>query len=195
MSRWALALLLTAALPLPGALAAPEGAGARAAPQGAQRPVTPVAAVDLNRYLGGWYEIARIPNRFQRQCARHTVAVYGQRPDGRLSVLNQCIKANGNVDQAKGVARVVDASSRAKLQVSLVSVLGWRPFWGDYWIIGLDPAYRWAVVGNPSRQYGWILARTPTLDPATLETIFAIIERNGYRRTAFALDQLRAPQR
>jgi len=174
---WALAMLLTASLPM---RAVP------AAPQSTQAPVTPVAAVDLNRYVGGWYEIARIPNRFQRQCARHNVAVYGQRPDGRLSVLNQCIKRNGNVDQATGIARVVDPLSRARLQVSLVNFLGWRPFWGDYWVIGLDPAYHWAVVGSPDRRYGWVLARTPQLDDASLERIRAILEGQGYAWSRFA---------
>ncbi len=80
-------------------------------------------------------------------------------PDGRLSVLNQYIKRSGNVDQATGVAKVVDPVSRAKLKVSFVSFLGWRPFWGDYWVIGLDDDYRWAVVGSPDRRYGWVLAR------------------------------------
>jgi apolipoprotein D and lipocalin family protein len=90
------------------------------------------------------------------------------------------------VDQARGVARVIDTRSRAKLKVSLVSFLGLRPFWGDYWIIGLDENYRWAVVGSPDRRYGWILARTPTLERSTLDMIFSIIERNGFRREAFA---------
>jgi apolipoprotein D and lipocalin family protein len=145
----------------------------------------PVPSVDLNRYVGGWYEIAKIPNRFQRQCARHTVALYGLLPDGRLSVLNQCIKRSGNVDQATGVARVIDPVSRARLKVSLVSFLGWRPFWGDYWVIGLDDDYRWAVVGSPDRRYGWVLARTPHLDEASMASIREILERQGYGWSRF----------
>ncbi len=186
--RWALALLLAAALPLQKGLAAPAGGPSQAEPSSAARPVTPVARVDLNRYLGGWYEIARVPNRFQRQCARRSVAVYGLLADGRLSVRNQCLKRSGMVDEARGVARVMDATSQARLQVSLVSFLGWRPFWGDYWIIGLDPNYRWAVVGHPRRDYGWILARTPTLEPAEREAILELVERNGYRREAFVFE-------
>jgi len=148
----------------------------------------PVASVDLNRYAGIWHEIARIPNRFQQQCARDTLARYTLRADGRIDVVNQCVRRDGSLDQARGIARVVDADTRAKLKVSLVSLLGWRPFWGDYWIVGLDPNYRWAVVGAPNRKYGWILARSKTLDANSLETISAIIERNGYQRGSFQMD-------
>jgi apolipoprotein D and lipocalin family protein len=176
-------LLVAAALPTPGLHAAPQvdqpGSGAA---------VAPVSSVDLARYAGIWHEIAKIPNRFQKQCARDTLAQYTLRADGRIAVVNQCIKRNGQVDQARGIAKVVDTETRAKLKVSLVSLVGWRPFWGDYWILGLDPNYRWAVVGAPNRQYGWILARSKALDPATLDAIAAILERNGYQRSRFQMD-------
>jgi apolipoprotein D and lipocalin family protein len=152
-----------------------------------------VSRVDLARYAGIWYEIAKIPNRFQKQCARNTLAQYTMRPDGRIDVVNQCIKRNGSVDQARGIAKVVDAETGAKLKVSLVSLLGWRPFWGDYWIVGLDQDYRWAVVGAPNRKYGWILARSKTLDANSWETISAIIERNGYQRGSFQMDGQEGP--
>ena len=191
----AIALVLGAtqqASALADPVSAPTGAGgperitpASARPAGVQPAVMPVPSVDLNRYVGGWYEIARIPNRFQRQCARHTIAQYGLRPDGRLSVLNQCIKRSGNVDQATGVATVVDPVSRARLKVSLVSVLGWRPFWGDYWVIGLDHDYRWAVVGSPDRRYGWVLARSPQLDDTSMASIRELLERQGYGWSRF----------
>lgn len=177
-----IAAALPAAAPLPG-----RAAEQRPAPAPLVTPVTPVAAVDLERYVGAWYEIARVANRFQRQCARHSVAVYGLRSDGQLSVLNQCLKRNGNVDQATGIARVVDRVSRARLRVSLVSLLGWRPFWGDYWIIGLADDYRWAVVGSPDRRYGWVLARTATLDDADLASVREVLERNGYAWERFTL--------
>jgi apolipoprotein D and lipocalin family protein len=168
-----LALLIATALAPHGRLAAAEA-------------VTTVPSVDLARYTGLWFEVARIPNRFQKQCARESLALYSLRTDGRLKVVNQCRRKNGQVDQARGVARVIDSNSRARLKVSLVSFLGLRPFWGDYWILGLDDNYRWAVVGSPDRRYGWILARTPTLERSTMEIINAIIERNGFRREAFA---------
>lgn len=152
-----------------------------------ERAVTAVHEVSLERYVGVWYEIAKIPNRFQKQCVRGTTARYTLRTDGQISVVNQCFKKDGKLDEAKGVAKVLDTKSNAKLKVSFVSFLGWRPFWGDYWVIGLDDDYEWAVVGTPDRKYGWILARTPALDENTLEEIFAIIEHNGYKRDAFEM--------
>lgn len=151
----------------------------------AEEPMATVAHVDLQRYVGLWHEVAKIPNRFQKQCLRGTTAQYTLRPDGRITVLNSCIKADGRADQAEGLARVVDTATGAKLKVSFVSFLGWRPFWGDYWVIGLDPGYRWAVVGTPNRKYGWVLAREPQLDAATLEQVFTILEASGYRREVF----------
>jgi len=148
--------------------------------------VTTVDHVDLARYVGLWYEIAKIPNRFQDQCARGTTAEYALREDGRITVVNRCVKQDGKTDKAAGVARIVDPVTQAKLEVSFVSFLGWRPFWGDYWVIGLDEEYRWAVVGTPDRKYGWVLARTPTLDAQTRATIDSILVANGYRPEAFA---------
>jgi len=169
--------LVVALASLPSAAPAEDGEG--------PGPVRTVASVDLERYLGLWHEVARIPNRFQKQCLRGSTAEYRKRGDGRLDVVNRCIKKDGKPDEARGVAKIVDTTSRAQLAVSFVSFLGWRPFWGDYWIIGLDDDYAWAVVGTPDRKYGWILARSPTLDEATLQEIGAILERNGYAREAF----------
>jgi len=146
-----------------------------------------VDRVDLTRYVGLWYEIAKIPNRFQDGCISGTTAEYVLREDGRIDVLNSCLEEDGSRDEAKGLARVVDQNSNAKLEVSFVSFLGWRPFWGDYWILGLDEDYRWAVIGSPNRKYGWILAREPRLDDATMQRIFAILESNGYSREDFEL--------
>ena len=182
------AVAVAVAVTLPGVHAAPQAD----TPSGGGV-LAPVSRVDLARYAGIWYEIAKIPNRFQKQCARDTLAQYTLRPDGRIDVVNQCIKRNGSVDQARGIAKVVDAETGAKLKVSLVSLLGWRPFWGDYWIVGLDPNYRWAVVGHPNRKYGWILARSKTLDASSLETISAIIQRNGYQRGSFQMDGQEGP--
>ena len=180
---WIATLLLCLATVVP--LSAPPAA--RASGEATRPPVTPVNYVDLERYVGRWYEIAKIPNRFQKQCARGTSAEYTLGEDGRLTVVNQCFKEDGSPDQAEGVAKVVDPATDAKLKVSFVSFLGWRPFWGDYWVIGLDEEYRWAVVGTPDRKYGWILARTPALAAETLDKVFAIVEANGYAREAFKL--------
>lgn len=150
-------------------------------------PVITVEKVELERYTGLWYEIAKIPNRFQKGCARGTTAEYVLREDGHITVINRCYKVDGDLDEARGVARIEDPTSNARLKVSFVSFLGWRPFWGDYWVIGLDEDYRWAIVGTPDRGYGWILSRTPMLDGDTLTEIFTIIERNGYRREMFEM--------
>ena len=147
--------------------------------------VQPVPAVDLERFLGSWYEIARIPAWFQNRCVKDTTALYQLRTDGKITVTNRCITRKGDIDQAVGLARVLDPATKARLQVSFVSLLGWRPFWGDYWIIGLDPEYRWLVVGDPRRQYGWILSRTSVMEPALLEAAFQSLERNGYGRGRF----------
>lgn len=117
--------------------------------------VKTVAQVDLSRYVGLWHEVAKIPNKFQKQCARGTTAEYTLREDGRITVVNRCIRENGDPDEAKGEAKIVDPATNARLKVSFVSFLGWRPFWGDYWIIGLDDQYQWAVIGTPDRKYGW----------------------------------------
>ena len=143
--------------------------------------------VDLKKYVGLWYEIAKIPNSFQDQCVKGTTAKYILKEDGKIAVVNSCIDEDGEVDDAEGVARIVDKNSNAKLEVSFVSFLGWRPFWGDYWIIGLDENYKWAVVGTPSRKYGWVLSRTPQLDKQTMDTIFQILKDQGYNQKDFEI--------
>lgn len=170
-------------------LLSPVGADAQEA-----EPPTTVPRVDLERYAGLWYEIARIPNSFQDQCAWGTTAEYTLREDGRLDVMNRCAKADGEVDETRGVARVEDRESDARLGVSFLSILGWRPVWGDYWIIGLDEDYAWAVVGSPDRKYGWILARRRALDADTLEEIHAILRDQGYDPEDFEASPQVAPE-
>lgn len=144
-------------------------------------PVRAVPFVDLDRYLGDWFEIARFPNRFQRQCVGDVRATYARRPDGRLDVVNRCRTAEGETE-ARGVARIVDERTFAKLKVRFAPAwLSWLPItWGNYWIIGLAPEYTWAVVGEPSRDYLWILARTPQLDAESLAAARAAARASGY---------------
>ena len=87
------------------------------------------------------------------------------------------------------MAKVVDKNTNAKLEVSFVSFLGIRPFWGDYWIIGLDENYQWAVVGTPSRKYGWILSRTPKLPDDTIEEIFSLLKSQNYNPADFEMSK------
>ncbi len=147
-------------------------------------PVT-VDSVDLNRYVGTWYEIARIPNSFQKKCAMNTTATYRLRPDGNIDVINRCVESDGSENIAQGIAKVVDPKTNAKLEVSFVRFLGIQLFWGDYWIIGLDREYRWAIVGNPSRKYGWILSRTPTLSAYGRQVVTDILLKQGYNPDDF----------
>ena len=144
-----------------------------------------VAHVELDRYVGKWHEIAKIPNRFQRQCISDTTATYTRNADGSLAVVNRCRTRGGDYDEARAIARVADPRTNAKLEVSFFSLLGWRPVWGDYWVLALGPDYDYAVVGEPSRRYGWILARTPTLPDATRARIDQQLREHGYTPEQF----------
>jgi lipocalin/uncharacterized protein YbjT (DUF2867 family)/ligand-binding SRPBCC domain-containing protein len=169
--RWAAAVALVAATTLQPA----------AAPAQALPPVHSVPFVDLDRYAGDWFEIARFPNRFQRQCVGDVRATYARRPDGRIDVVNRCRTAEGETE-ARGVARIVDEWTFAKLKVRFAPAwLSWLPMvWGNYWIIGLASDYSWAVVGDPDRDYLWILARAPLLDDASLAVARAAALDNGF---------------
>ncbi|MFB3777545.1 MAG: lipocalin family protein [Bryobacteraceae bacterium] len=139
-------------------------------------PMQVVPSVDLSRYAGKWYEIARYPNRFQRSCAGETTATYTLRPDGKITVLNECRTAEGKMKSAKGTARVASAKGpNTKLKVTFF----W-PFSGNYWIIGLDPDYRWALVGEPGRDYLWILSREPQMTEAAYAQVLEQARQQGY---------------
>ncbi len=139
-------------------------------------PLQVVPSVDFNRYAGKWYEIARLPNRFQRDCASNTTATYMLRPDGKITVVNECRKADGVQKSAKGTARVTDAKGpNTKLKVSFF----W-PFSGNYWIIDLDPEYRWVVVGEPGLDYLWVLSREPRMDEALYGKMVERAKQQGY---------------
>lgn len=140
----------------------------------AQSPVASVAAVDLVRYSGKWFEIANFPMFFQRHCLADTTAQYTPAPDGSITVHNRCRTSTG-FDDATGKATVVEGFGNSRLKVSFF----W-PFKGDYWVLGLDPQYRWAVVGNPNRDYLWLLSRTPQLDQAMLEEALATARAQGF---------------
>jgi apolipoprotein D and lipocalin family protein len=146
-----------------------------------------VKYVDLKKYAGLWYEIAKIPNRFQKHCKQGTTAQYKLLENGKIEVINSCIEEDGERDASEGIAQVVDASSKAKLEVSFVSILGINLFWGDYWIIGLDTNYEYAVVGTPTRKYGWILSRTPKLSEEKLNEAFELLKSQGYEPKKFEL--------
>jgi apolipoprotein D and lipocalin family protein len=163
-------------LSLIGALAAIPSA-AHAFGRGHSQPeLATVPYVDLNRYLGRWYEIASIPQSFQKGCTA-TRATYTANDDGTIAVLNECNldSVNGKLKQAKGKAKVVDTTTNAKLKVTFF----W-PFYGDYWIVDLGNNYEYAAVGAPNRDYLWILSRNTTLDEHTYNEILERMTAKGF---------------
>jgi apolipoprotein D and lipocalin family protein len=141
----------------------------------------PVPELDLARYLGQWHEVAHLPMFFQRKCVDRTTATYTLQENGRIRVHNACRTRDGKMLSAIGEARRVPGLPAA-LQVRFAPrLLGWLPMvWADYWVIDLDPDYRWAVVGGPSRKYLWILSRDPTMDRALFDQIKARAAQRGY---------------
>jgi apolipoprotein D and lipocalin family protein len=145
-------------------------------------PVRTVESVDLNRYVGEWFEVARFPNGFQQRCVADVRAAYSLRADGRIDVINRCRAADGGAITVHGVARIDDELTRAKLKVRFApAALSFLPFvWGDYWIVGLAGDYSWAVVGSPDRDYLWILSRTASLDADRYAVALEAAARNGF---------------
>lgn len=141
-----------------------------------------VASVDLSRYVGTWYEIARLPMWFQRHCV-DSRAIYSSRPDGLVGVHNECVTESGGVEQAEGVATVVDPKTNARLTVAFDNWFA-RLFGssreGNYWILDLDPEYRTAMVGTPDRRYLWVLSRTPQLEDSTYRRLVDRARQLGY---------------
>jgi len=144
--------------------------------QKGQATLETVNNVDLDRYLGQWYEIASYPAWFQKGCTAST-AFYELLPNGKISVVNRCQTddPDGKVKESKGKAQVVDPSTNAKLKVWFF----W-PFKGDYWVIDLDEDYQWSVVGEPKREYLWILSRNPEMDESTYGDIVSRLPGKGY---------------
>lgn len=141
-----------------------------------------VSKVDLKRYAGKWFEIARYPNKFQKKCVGNTMATYTIKSDGKLEVINECLQKDGTVDNAKGEAKIIDKTTNAKLEVRFApSLLSFIPaVWGDYWIIDLDDNYQYSVVGDPKREYLWILSRTAEINDTTYQNILRRVEKLGF---------------
>ena len=150
--------------------------------QTSDSPVKTIASLDVPRYLGTWYEIAKFPNWFQRKCTSNTKAVYSIKPDGNLRVLNSCKQVAGEVAEAEGAARQVGAKDSPKLEVRFAPAwLSFLPMvWGNYWVIDLDSQYQLAAVGDPRREYLWILSRTPQLDPKAYEELLGRLQAQQF---------------
>lgn len=145
-----------------------------------------VGRVDLRRYSGEWYEIARYPNRFQKRCAGDIVARYALRPDGKIDVDNRCRDDRGGEVRSHAIGKNVSRDgSNSKLKVRFApSVLSWLPFvWANYWILALAEDYSHAVVGTPDRKYLWILSRTPSLPEPVYEEVVKAIAAQGFDPT------------
>jgi apolipoprotein D and lipocalin family protein len=170
----AAALLVAAAV----AIAAEQAASA-VQPQR----VEAVPKVDLARYAGLWYEIARFPNRFQDKCSCCVTATYVPRADGRLTVVNECRTRDGAVTRVEGEARkAAEDGPASRLKVRFApGFLSFLPFvWGDYWILGLADDYSHALVGSPDRGYLWILSREPSLPDVKYAIVVEQARRQGF---------------
>lgn len=157
-------------------------AGLAAPPVSSPAPLAPIASLDLPRYMGRWYELARYPNRFQRQCAGAATADYSLLPGGGVQVVNRCPQAGGRVDEAVGEARRVGPAGSPTLQVRFAPAwLGFLPqVWGDYWVVELDAAYQLAVVSEPRREFLWVLSRQPDLPAADWPALTARLQALGF---------------
>ena len=161
-------------LPLAGAVAVAAVLLNRSAYAG--EPIHTVARVDLTRYQGTWYEIARLPLLWENKCASHVTATYTLRSDGKVTVLNQCREKNGRETATTGTAEVAtDDGSNSKLKVSFF----W-PFKGDYWILELDDDYQWVLVGTPNLKHLWILSRSPHLGAPTIARLLEQARKLGF---------------
>jgi apolipoprotein D and lipocalin family protein len=145
------------------------------------RPLATVAHVDLDRYAGMWFEIARMPTRAEDRCECDVTATYAVTDSG-LSVINRCRRADGRIRSAVGRARVVEDRTNARLQISFApSFLDALPFvWGDYWILDLADDYDAAMVGTPDRKHLWLLSRTPSLPGTELSAFIARANQQGF---------------
>lgn len=145
-------------------------------------PLQTIAALDVPRYMGTWYEIARYPNWFQKKCAGDSRADYSLLESGEVRVVNRCREADGKVAEAVGLARQLGAADSPRLEVRFAPAwLSFLPMvWGDYWVLDLDPDYRLVAVGEPSREYLWILSRTPTVDARAYSELLERLAARGF---------------
>ena len=141
----------------------------------------PVRALQLDRYLGQWHEIAHLPMFFQRNCVGDVTAEYTLKANRRIEVRNACRTKDGGRDESVGEARTVDGSPGALKVRFAPAWLGWVPgIWADYWVLDFDPEYRWAVVGGPDLKYLWILSREPRMDAGLFDRLKSDAAARGY---------------
>jgi apolipoprotein D and lipocalin family protein len=154
-------------------------------------PLEAIASLDVPRYMGTWYEVAKYPNWFQKRCIANTSATYAVQPNGMLQVLNRCQKEDGSMSEALGAAKQVGDANSPKLEVRFAPVwLSFLPFvWGNYWVIDLDPQYQLAAVSEPSRKYLWILSRSKTVEPKAYEALLQRLKQKGFNLDAIEISK------
>lgn len=154
-------------------------------------PLEAIASLDVARYMGTWYEVAKYPNWFQKRCIANTSASYAVQPNGMLQVLNRCQKEDGSMSEALGAAKQVGDANSPKLEVRFAPAwLSFLPFvWGNYWVIDLDPQYQLAAVSEPSRKYLWILSRTQTVEPKAYEALLQRLKQKGFNLDAIEISK------
>ena len=179
----ALCLSLSAWIPLASA----QTASAETPPA----PLEVIASLDVPRYMGTWYEVAKYPNWFQKRCMANTSATYAIQPNGMLQVLNRCQKEDGSMSEALGAAKQVGDATSPKLEVRFAPAwLSFLPFvWGNYWVIDLDPQYQLAAVSEPSRKYLWILSRSKTVEPKAYEALLQRLKQQGFNLDAIEISK------
>lgn len=145
-------------------------------------PLTSIESLDVPRYMGTWYEIAKYPNAFQKKCVGNTRAEYSIRNDGEVQVVNRCKVQSGEFIEAIGAARQVGGATSPKLKVRFAPA--WLSFiplvWGDYWVIDLDAKMQLVAVSEPQREYLWVLSRTAKVDPAVYKALLARLAQKGF---------------
>lgn len=148
-------------------------------PQDRSRELQAVTNLDVRRYMGTWFEVAKYPNWFQAKCVAATSADYSLQQDGTVKVVNRCRRVTGEMDEAVGTARQI---SPAKLKVRFAPWwLSWLPaVWGDYWVVDLNPDYNLVAVSEPKREYLWILSRTPIVEPAAYQALLGRLRAQGF---------------
>ena len=145
-------------------------------------PVKTIASLDVPRYMGTWYEIAKFPNRFQAKCTANTRASYLAQADGSVQVLNSCVTADGSTIDALGLAKQVGSATSPKLQVRFAPAwLSWLPMvWGDYWVIDLDADYQLAAVSDAKREYLWVLSRAPQVNAKSYDALLGRLKAQHF---------------
>ncbi|HWE49020.1 MAG TPA: lipocalin family protein [Bryobacteraceae bacterium] len=142
----------------------------------ADPPLRTAAGMELPKYMGQWYEVARLANRFQKSCVSATLIKYSLRPDGKFDLYNECKDSKGKLVTSTAVGRKADPQGPdSRMKVTFL-----RPFSADYWVIDLDQDYKWAMTGQPSRDYLWILSREPKIDESLYERLVEAAKSLGF---------------